>query len=105
MNYKSSTFAHIDFRESGSGRSAYIAGTELSVREVVMVGQSFAMDPERTARQVGWREPKVRAAFEYAEAFPAEIGVVLPGDLGFEFGCSDHFPSHDDLYDLLLSDS
>ena len=105
MNYVSSTFAHIDYRGSGSGRCAYIVGTEFTVREVVIAGQSFAMDPVKTARQLGWRESRVRAAFEYAEAFPAEIGIVLPGDFGLDFGLGGYFPSHAELFDLLVSDS
>ena len=72
-----SEFAFIDFRDSPVGRQAYVQGSSLAVWEVVMIGQSYGMDVEKTAQHLGWLTPRVQAAFNYAQAFPEEIQVAL----------------------------
>src|SRR3954465_12726611 len=72
-----SEFAFIDFRDSSAGRQAYLQGTSLAVWEVVMVADSYGSDPRRAAKHFRWPESKVRAALNYAKAFPEEIKAAI----------------------------
>lgn len=78
-------FAFIEFRDSPAGRQAYVTGSGLAVWEVVMVARSYNGDVARTAAHLVWPPVKVRAALNYAEAFPEEITAALEdNDKGFE---------------------
>lgn len=78
-------FAFIEFRDSPAGRQAYIMGTGLAVWEVVMVARSYDGDVAQTAAHLVWPPVKVRAALNYAEAFPEEIAAALEdNNQGFE---------------------
>lgn len=81
-----SEFALIDFRDSPAGRQAYIQGSALAVWEVVLVLRSYKGDGLAVARHLNWPEAKVRAAANYAEAFPDEIEAALSENAaaGFE---------------------
>lgn len=70
-------FALVDFRDSPVGRQAYVQGSTLAVWEVVMVAQEHALDEEATARSLGWPAARVRAALNYAAAFPDEIAMAI----------------------------
>jgi len=72
-----SEFAFIDFRDSAAGRQATLQGSTLAVWEVVMLVRSYGGDAGATAGHLDWAEAKVRAAMNYAEAFPAEIDAAL----------------------------
>jgi hypothetical protein len=72
-----SEFAFIDFRDSAAGRQAYVQGSSLAVWEVMLLVRSYQADASRVARHLQWPELKVRAAINYAEAFPAEIEEAL----------------------------
>ena len=77
-------FAAIEFRDSPAGRQAYITGSGLAVWEVVMVARGYDGDAERTAALLEWPVVKVKAALNYAEAFPEEIATALAdNDKGF----------------------
>jgi hypothetical protein len=69
-----SEFAFIDFRDSPAGRQTYIQGSTLAVWEVVFLIRSYHGDVSAVAKHLRWPEAKVRAAVNYAEAFPEEIG-------------------------------
>lgn len=78
-------FAFIEFRDSPTGRQAYVMGSGLAVWEVVMVARSYDGDVVRTAAHLVWPPVKVRAALNYAEAFPAEIAAAVEdNNQGFE---------------------
>jgi hypothetical protein len=78
-------FASIEFRDSPAGRQAYVTGSGLAVWEVVMVARSYNGDVARTAAHLVWLPVKVRAALNYAEAFPEEIEAALEdNNQGFE---------------------
>ena len=80
-----SEFAFIQFRDSAAGRQAYIQGMGLAVWEVVFVARSNGMDVARTAERLEWPENKVRAALNYAAAYPGEIQAALEdNDVGFD---------------------
>ena len=68
-----SEFAFIDFRDSSAGRQAYIQGSTLAIWEIMLLVQSYRGKVAAVAKHLGWSEAKVRAAVNYAEAFPQEI--------------------------------
>jgi len=72
-----SEFAFIDFRDSAAGRQAYLQGSSLAVWEVMLLLRNYKADARSVARHLQWPEQKVRAAINYAEAFPAEIEDAL----------------------------
>jgi hypothetical protein len=72
-----SEFAFLDFRDSASGRQAYIQGSTLAVWEVIFLLRSYRANVAAVAKHLGWPEAKVRAAFNYAEAFPQEINEAM----------------------------
>lgn len=81
-----SEFAFIDFRDSPAGRQAYIQGSTLAVWDVVLLLRSYKEDVVAVALHLTWPEAKVRAAANYAEAFPGEIEAALSENTaaGFE---------------------
>lgn len=70
-------FGHIEFRDSPAGRQAYVRGTSLAVWEVVSVAQAYENDAAPTARHLTWPLVRVRAALQYAAAFPEDINAAL----------------------------
>jgi uncharacterized protein (DUF433 family) len=70
-------FAFIDFRDSAAGRQPYIQGSTLAVWEVMLLVRSYQGNVARVAQHLGWPERQVRAATNYAEAFPDEIQAAL----------------------------
>jgi hypothetical protein len=72
-----SDFAFLDFRDSPAGRQAYIQGSTLAVWEVMFLLRSYRGNVAAVAKHLRWPEAKVRAAVNYAEAFPEEIGEAM----------------------------
>jgi hypothetical protein len=72
-----SEFAFLDFRDSSAGRQAYIQGSTLAVWEVILLLRSYKGNIAAVAKHLRWPEAKVRAAVNYAEAFPAEIEEAM----------------------------
>jgi hypothetical protein len=72
-----SEFAFLDFRDSPAGRQAYIQGSTLAVWEVAFLLRSYRENVAAVAKHLRWPEAKVRAAVNYAEAFPEEIGDAM----------------------------
>jgi hypothetical protein len=72
-----SDFAFLDFRDSLAGRQAYIQGSTLAVWEVMFLLRSYRGNVAAVAKHLRWPEAKVRAAVNYAEAFPEEIGEAM----------------------------
>jgi hypothetical protein len=70
-------FAFIDFRDSPAGRQAYIQGSSLAVWEVMLLARDYQNDTTKVAKHLRWPEPKVQAAFHYAQSFPEEINAAL----------------------------
>lgn len=68
-----SEFAFIDFRDSPAGRQACMQGSTLAVWEVLRLVRSYRGNLAAVAKHLRWPEAKVRAAANYAEAFPEEI--------------------------------
>lgn len=80
-----SEFAFIDFRDSASGRQAYIQGSTLAVWEVMLLVRSYKGDVAGVAKHLRWPEVKVQAAINYAEALPDEIEEALSANSGADF--------------------
>lgn len=80
-----SEFAFIDFRDSASGRQAYIQGSTLAVWEVMLLVRSYKGDVAAVAKHLRWPEVKVQAAINYAEALPDEIEEALSENSGADF--------------------
>ena len=70
-------FAFIEFRDSASGRQAYIQGTRLAVWQAITVLRSYDGNTAKAARHLRWPEAKVHAAIAYTKAFPAEIEEAI----------------------------
>ena len=73
-----SEFAFIDFRDSPAGRQAYIQGSTLGVWELALLLKSYRQNVSSVAEHLRWPEAKVRAAVNYAEAFPDEVQRPSP---------------------------
>jgi hypothetical protein len=80
-----SEFAFIDFRDSAAGRQAYIQGSSLTVWEVMLLVQSYKANVSAVSRHLKWPEAKVRAAINYAKAFPEEIASALSENAATNF--------------------
>jgi hypothetical protein len=65
-------FPGISFRDSLSGREAYVTGRRVAVWEVVEV-YNEAKSVERTAVHFDWPLVLAKRALAYAKAFPEEI--------------------------------
>jgi hypothetical protein len=80
-----SEFAFLDFRDSPAGRQAYIQGSTLAVWEVTFLLGSHRGNVAAVAKHLRWPEAKVRAAVNYAEAFPEEIGEAIAENDSVDF--------------------
>jgi uncharacterized protein (DUF433 family) len=78
-------FPLIEFRGSPLGRQAYVKGTSLAVWEVLLVARQLGMDARRVAEHLGWPEERVRAALNYAEAYPEEVEPLVSEAEGVTF--------------------
>lgn len=76
----------IEFRDTTAGRQACIQGSSLAVWEVVLIARSHKNIPEVVAKHLRWPEAKVRAALNYARAFPKEIESALSENSSMDFG-------------------
>ena len=73
-------FPGISFRDSLSGREAYLTGHRVAVWEVMDVYRE-EKTIARTAEYFSWTPALVRCALAYAKAFPAEITQQREVDL------------------------
>ena len=68
-------FPGISFRDSLSGREAYLTGHRVAVWEVLSVYEETE-SVEKTASHFRWPRVLVKRALAYAKAFPDEIGIA-----------------------------
>jgi hypothetical protein len=81
-----SEFAFIDFRDSPSGRQAYVQGSTLAVWEVMLLVRSYKGKISAAAQHLRWSEARIQAAVNYAEAFSDEIEGALSENRATDFG-------------------
>jgi uncharacterized protein (DUF433 family) len=72
-------FPGISFRDSLSGREAYMTGRRVAVWEVLAV-HNETRSIEKTADHFGWTRVLVKRALAYAKAFPDEISGSHDGE-------------------------
>jgi uncharacterized protein (DUF433 family) len=72
-------FPGISFRDSLSGREAYVSGRRVAVWEVTEVYEEVKT-VERTAGHFDWPTVLVKRALAYAKAFPEEIQHSREGE-------------------------
>ena len=72
-------FPGISFRDSLSGREAYLTGHRVAVWEVLAVYQE-TKSIERVAGHFQWPRVLVKRALAYAKAFPEEISRSREGE-------------------------
>src|SRR5688572_28563007 len=72
-------FPGISFRDSLSGREAYVAGHRVAVWEVMDVFAETKSVP-KTAEHFRWPSILVKRALAYAKAFPEEIRTSQQGE-------------------------
>ncbi len=70
-------FALIEFRSSPLGRQAFMQGSSLAVWEVIEISQQYQMNEEKVAEHFERPPEWVKAAFNYAEAYPKEIDFAI----------------------------
>jgi hypothetical protein len=80
-----SEFGFVDFRDSPAGRQACLQGSTLAVWEVMLLVNSYSENVLAVARHLKWPEAKVRAAVNYAKAFPEEIGTAIAENEAVDF--------------------
>jgi len=80
-----SEFAFIDFRDSFVGRQAYIQGSTLAVWEVMLLMRGYKNNMSALAKHLRWPEAKVKAAVNYAAAFPDEISQAIAENDSVDF--------------------
>src|SRR5437870_8245971 len=70
-------FCHIEFRDTPLGRMAYVEGTRSAVWLVTDLARRHQGDTRKTAKFHGWPETRIRAAVNYAQAYPEEIEPLI----------------------------
>jgi len=70
-------FALIEFRSSPLGRQAYMKGSSLAVWEVIQIARDYDMDIPKVTDHFERAADWVKAAFNYAEAYPEEIDFAI----------------------------
>jgi hypothetical protein len=77
-------FCHIEFREAGLGRMAYVEGTRSAVWLVCDLVRQNHGNVRKTARVHQWPETNVRSAVNYAKAYPEEVEPLIARARGME---------------------
>jgi hypothetical protein len=70
-------FPAVEFRDSDSGRQAYVVGSSLAVWEVVMIDESYGHSAEQTAAHLRWPPTRVEPVLAYARTYQQEIAAAL----------------------------
>ena len=70
-------FPAVEFRDSIVGRQAYVVGSSLAVWEVLMVAETYALDPAKTAAHLGWPRQRAEGVLGYIHAHSPEILPAL----------------------------
>jgi hypothetical protein len=70
-------FPAVEFRDSDSGRQAYVVGSSLAVWEVVMIDESYDHNAEQTAAHLRWPLTRLEPVLAYARMHQREIADAL----------------------------
>jgi len=80
-----SEFSFMDFRDTPVGRQAFIQGTRLPVWMAVKIARLYGHDVEKTAEHLARPPLQIRAALNYAAAFPDEIEDAIRDNASYDF--------------------
>jgi uncharacterized protein (DUF433 family) len=80
-----SEFAFIDFRDTPTGRQAFVQGTRLAIWMVAKIARCYDNDIKKTADHLGRSALQIQAALNYAKAFPAEIESAIKDNDSYDF--------------------
>ena len=78
-------FAYIEFRNSPVGRQAYMKSSNLAVWQVMMLAEQYQHDVKKVATHLQKSIEWVKAAFNYAEAYPEEISLAIEDDRAINY--------------------
>lgn len=78
-------FAYIEFRNSPVGRQAYLKNSNLAVWQVIMLAEQYQYNVEQIVTHLQKSTEWVKAAFNYAEAYPEEISLAIADDLAIDY--------------------
>lgn len=78
-------FAYIEFRNSSVGRQAYLKNSNLAVWQVIVFAEQYQRDAKKIATHLQKSIEWVKAAFNYAEAYPEEISLAIEDDLAINY--------------------
>jgi uncharacterized protein (DUF433 family) len=70
-------FPFVEFRDSPIGRQAYIKGHRVTVWQVLLLAQDYAMEVQRVAEHLQFPIEWIASALEYAKAFSEEIEPIV----------------------------
>lgn len=84
-------FPLIEFRDTILGRVAFLKGSRLKLWQIVWINRLYEGDLAKTAEHLGTPELQVRAALDYAAAYPNEIDAAM----------SDHQAAQGELISLV----
>ncbi len=82
---RAAEFAYIEFRNSPVGRQAYMKNSNLAVWQVIMLADRYDRDATKTATHLQKPIEWVKAAFNYAEAYPEEISLAIEDNLAINY--------------------
>jgi hypothetical protein len=71
-------FPAVEFRDSDSGRQAYVVGASLAVWEVAMIYESHGHSAEQTPAHLRWPLSRVAALQENRSVSPTDLQRSLP---------------------------
>lgn len=78
-------FADIEFRSLAGERYACLKGA-LPVWQVIMVAEGYGMEADRTAAHFDWPVHRIRASFNYYEAYPEEVKHAITENRSVTYG-------------------
>ena len=78
-------FAYIEFRNSPVGRQAYMKNSNLAVWQVMMLAGQYNQNVEQTAIHLQKSAEWVKAAVNYAEAYPQEIELAIADSVAINY--------------------
>ena len=79
------TSSYIEFRNYPVGRQAYLKNSNLVVWQVIMLAEQYQRNVEQTATHLQKSIEWVKAAFNYAEAYPEEIANAIADDMAINY--------------------
>lgn len=82
---RSTEFAYIEFRNSFVGRQAYLKNSNLAVWQIMILAEQYQYDVKQIATHLQRSAEWVKAAFNYAEAYPQEIELAIADNLAIDY--------------------